>query len=286
MTIRSMLVPVDGTERSAASLKTALVVAKELDAHLEALHVKPDAREAVPLLGEGMSGTMIEEMIDLAERESVARADRARAQYDAAVASSGMVSCDSPPGPGGACITWREETGREDETVAWRGRLSDLIVAARPSGDAEAAAALTLNAALFESGRPVLVVPPTPIESMGRTVAIAWNGSAQAARAVAAAMPLLQAAESVRILTISSEKTPAAVGAELSNYLSWHNVSAETVSSEEIEGAVGADVIGKAGGTDLLVMGAYTHSRLRQLILGGVTRYVLEHAEIPVLMSH
>lgn len=286
MPIRSMVVPVDGTDRSESALKTALAVAKELDAHLEALHVRPDAREAVPLLGEGMSGTMIEEMIDLAERESDARAKRARAQFDACVAEFGVVACDGPPGPGGACITWREETGREDETVAWRGRLADLIVAARPNGDAEAAAALTLNAALFESGRPVLVAPPEPVSGVGRTVAIAWNGSAQAARAVAAAMPLLQAAESVRILTVASEKTPAAMGDELSKYLSWHNVSAETITSEEIEGAVGADVMGKAVGADLLVMGAYTHSRLRQLILGGVTRYVLENATIPVLMSH
>lgn len=286
MSIRSMLVAVDGTERSDGVLNTALAIARQLDAHLEALHVKPDAREAVPLLGEGMSGAMIEEMIDLAEREADARAARARAQFDAAVAETGVPTCDAPPGPGGVCVTWRQETGREDETVAWRGRLSDLIVAARPAGDAEAASALVLNAALFESGRPVLVVPPAPVGEVGRTIAIAWNGSAQAARAVAAAMPLLQAAASVRILTISSAATPAAAGEELSKYLHWHGISAETVTSEEIEGAVGADVLGKAGGADLLVMGAYTHSRLRQLILGGVTRYVLENASIPVLMSH
>lgn len=286
MSIRNILVPLDGSECGGRALDTAVAVATSLSAHLDVLHVRPDAREAVPLLGEGMSGAMIEEMIDIAEREAGEREAKARAQFDAALSAANLDSVDGPPGPGRASAAWLAETGREDETVAWRGRLSDLIVTPAPAADTDASTALTLNAALFESGRPVLLAPSQPVAEVGRKVAVAWNGSPEGARAVAAAMPFLEGAETVRILTVTSEKTQAAVGSELERYLGWHNISTELIDVGETPGLVGQALFDKAGDADMLVMGAYTHSRLRQLILGGVTRYVMENATTPVLMSH
>jgi len=287
MTIRIIMVPLDGSDAARPALELALVTAKRTGAHLEALHVRADPKDAVPLLGEGMSGAMIEELIDLTEKEAEARCERARSMFDTLCAENGVTVTDGP-GSAGPTAGWRETTGREDELAAWRGRLADLIVVGRPAADSEAPSILMVNAAVFESGRPVLVAPPTFAPDLGRRVAIAWNGSAEAARAVHGALPLIASAESVTIFTTETEKTPETAAGELSGYLAGHGISAEQRSLTESDGPVAKALLEACvtDDVDLLVMGAYTHSRLRQLILGGVTRHVLQEVTLPVLMAH
>jgi len=178
--------------------------------------------------------------------------------------------------------------GQEEEVVAWRGRLSDLVIVGRPTEGLEAGTLLTLNAALMESGKPLLLAPPTAPASIGRRIAVAWNGSAEAGRAVAFALPLLQRAESVTILTLTEDsRTVSAPAGELAAYLAWHGITAQAqvIHAGSNAGSVLLEQC-TALNADLLVMGAYTHSRLRQLILGGVTRHVLGHAQLPCLLCH
>ncbi len=154
---------------------------------------------------------------------------------------------------------------------------------------------VTLNAALFDTGRPVLVAPPAggdapskPFSADGH-VAVSWNGSAPTARAVGSAMGLIAKTDKVTVLTAASDQTSAPRAPELAAYLEWHRIVPEirTFTSD------GGPSIGKALlaecsslGVDLLMMGAYAHSRVRQLILGGLTRHVLEHAALPLFMAH
>lgn len=288
MTIKTILVPLDGSDVSRDALKTAIAMARDCEAHLNVVHVRANPKDAVPLLGEGMSGAVIEDIIAAAEKEAVERARRAREIFDEVCSSQGIAWVDGPPAAGGPTATWIEETGREDEVVALRGRLADMIILSRPTDDAAVAATMTLNASLVETGRGVLIVPPGGAENFGKRVAISWNGSAEAARAVAASMSIIEDAEKVLILTIDGDSASPNVATELSNYLAWHGVNAEVETSPVDDSQVGPTVLHKCAewNADMLVMGAYTHSRLRQLIMGGVTRYVLSEAKLPVVMVH
>jgi len=289
MPIRRILVPVEGSDQSGSVLEFGFSTALGLNAHLDALHVRADPKESVPFVGEGVSATMIEELIQLAAAEADSRAAKARAQFDACCKDSGIpvvvLAADAAEGPSAG---WIEETGRDDDRVARLGRLSDMIITGRPTPDSSVSTQLVLNAALFETGRPVLVAPPGGAVGFGHRLAISWNGSAQASRAVAAAWPFLKKADEVTLLVADSENTALAETEELAQYLAWHGIGAKRQPVTATDKSVGAAVLAtcREAGVDLLVMGAYTHSRMRQMILGGMTRHVLEHADIPLLMAH
>lgn len=287
MPIKTVLVPLDGTEEAQAVLDAAFSVAQDLGAHVEVLHVRADSKNAVPLLGEGMSGAMIEEMIDLAEKESSVRAEKARSMFDGACKRHDVPVVETPPGPGGPSAAWVEVTGREDEVTATRGHLADLIVVARPTPDTDVAMRMTLNAAIRETGRPILVVPPGITKVVGKKIAVAWNGSTEAARAVRLASAFLEDADEVFILTAEGGATHACAASQLASYFIWHGISAKTRTFEIGERIGGEELLRecKEVGADLLMMGAYTQSRVRQIIMGGVTRHVLAEAELPVVMA-
>ncbi|MGB0682446.1 MAG: universal stress protein [Magnetovibrionaceae bacterium] len=270
---KSILSTLDGTAESRSAAQTAGLLAKHFGAKLTLLHMVADARDAVPLVGEGMSGALIDEIVKATEEDAKRRLDSAEADRD----SLSLEDAD-----------WRVLSGREDEEVALRGRLADLTVLSRPGGAQETSANLTLHAALFETGRPVLVVPETPMATLPKRIAISWNGSAQASRALAAALPFLIVAEKVVVLNAKADVAEPVCCEALAGYLAAHGIKADVDSFQPSGVAVGADILSHAAHqqADMLVMGAYTHSRMRQLILGGVTSHVLEHAELPVLMAH
>jgi len=290
MTIRRILVPVDGSESAKPLMEAGLRLGAELGGHVDVLHVRSDPKDTIPLLGEGMSVSMIEDMIAVAEKEGHERATRGRALFDELVKQFSLTASDDPKTKG-ATATWNEEVGRDDEITARHGRLSDLIVVARPTADSDVSSTLTLNAALFDSGRPVLVVPPGGGAKIGSRIAVSWNGSAESARAVGSALPLLERADKVTVFTATTPRIPQVRAQDLATYLEWHGIrsSANTLDTDTTDRQAIAIALLAAlteGQVDLLVMGAYTHSRMRQLILGGFTRHVLENAAIPVLMAH
>jgi len=287
---KSILVPVADAPSGAVPLDTAFRLAGTFASHVTALHVRVDPATAVPLVGEGMSGAMVEEMIGIAESQATQRADAARKVFDAACARHGVALVDTPPSPG-LSAEWVETTGREEDLVPWHGRLSDLLVFSHPGGESEIPAMMTLNASLMGSGKPLLLCPAEARgTAIGSRVAIAWNGSAEAARAVGWAMPILQRAEAVTILAVSEhpDRSVDAPTGELAAYLAWNGVTATTQLAQANAAHAGDELLRQAtnAGADLLVMGAYTHSRLRQLILGGVTRHVIGKAPMHVLMCH
>ncbi len=271
---KSILAYLSDAATARQTLALALKVAVTHAARLRVLHVRPDATNAVPLVGEGMSGAMVEEMLALAETRAANRANELHGLFEQALA-------DTP-----ANAVWVEEVGQEEDLLALVGRLTDLVVMARPSPDSESAPLLALNAVLMESGRPLLLVPERPVQQVGRHVAVLWNGSAEASRAVTFAMPFLAGAEKVSIFSASEARSLAQPQA-LADYLACHGIKAET-RVMPAGGTVETTLLGEVekAGADMMVMGAYTHSRLRQLILGGVTRHILLHATLPVLMCH
>jgi nucleotide-binding universal stress UspA family protein len=146
----------------------------------------------------------------------------------------------------------------------------------------------TLEQALFESGRPILVAPPKPPTTIGQDVVIAWNGSTETARVVSFAMPLLYKAEKVTVLTVKGATVPGPAGEQIARTLRINGIPAQALDVEDEGRPAGEAILTNAQmlRADLVVKGAYTQSRLRQMIFGGPTRYLLEYATLPMIMAH
>src|SRR3954468_3533106 len=200
MPIRRLLLPLTGTAAGEAALTTALIVARMWDAHVTALHVRVDSRDVAPLAGEGLSGAMIEEMMSATEKESSDRSNAVRAMFDRFVAQHGVTVAE-PHAGAGATANFASITGREEDLVAQLARLADLTVVPHPEAGDDVSSSDALHAVLFDSGRPVLIAPQAEQPRIGSRVCIAWNGTAESACLVQAALPWMQRAEAVAILS-------------------------------------------------------------------------------------
>ncbi len=278
---KCILAVVSGIETDRPVLEAALAVARLFRSRVEVLYPAFDVRAAAPIMWDGMSAILAGEVVPAIERDAEARERRARLDFDqwrsehGLAADADLVTC------------WRKRTGQPEAIVAESGRLADLIVVGRP-GEDDISTEKMLHAALFDSGRPVLCVPPIARLGIASRIAILWNGSAQAARAIGDAMPVLHAAESVTVLVAAEGGAVAPDAEDLASYLGWHRVNA-TVRSLETGNAPLAETLltaAEANGARLVVMGAYGHSRFRETILGGVTRHALWHARLPLWLAH
>ncbi len=287
MSIRKLLLPLTGTAAGEAALATALLIARDWNAHVLALHVRVDSRDVAPLAGEGLSGAMIEEMMTATERESLARAQQVRSMFEGFVTAQQVRVGEPAPGERVPTASFAAVTGREEDLVAQLARLADLTVVPHPEAAEEVSSSDALHAVLFDSGRPVLIAPHTPPEQIGRRICVGWNGTAESAASVYSAIPWMQRAEAVRILSADEYQRRGPAAQDLADYLALHDIAAEVATFRPVDREVGAGLLHAARefGADLLAMGAYSHSRLRQLILGGVTRHVLEHARLPIMMN-
>ena len=287
MPIRKLLLPLTGTAAGESAINTALIIARQWNAHILAIHVRADSRDVAPLAGEGLSGAMIQEMMQATDRESGERSSAIRVMFDRAIEAAGIHierPTDHADHPTAAFLTI---TGREEDVVAQQARLSDLTIVPHPESGDDVSSSDALHAVLFDSGRPVLIAPHRAPTTLGKRVAVAWNGTGEGAAAVQAALPWLKQADAVRILSADEYQRNGPLARDLAAYLALHGVRAEMATFRPLDREVGAGMLAAARefGADLMTMGAYSHSRLRQLILGGVTRHVLEKADLPVLMN-
>jgi nucleotide-binding universal stress UspA family protein len=288
MTPRLLLVPLFGGEPDSLALAAGLALARRWNAHLDALLVRPDPRDLLPIAAPGLSPLTIESLVENAEREAAEQARECRATFEAQRQGAGIVVAERPPGPQRPSARFREVTGAAERVVATEARCADLVLFPKAQGRLDIERELALESTLLDSGRPLLLAPGMAEVTLGRRVAIAWAGRPQAARAVAAAMPFLRQAEAVQVLTATTPRTPREEADRLAAYLAWHGIDAAVREVVPGDVPVGAALLDAATrfAADLLVMGGYGHSRLRELVLGGVTAHVLGHGEIPVLMAH
>ncbi len=288
MAIKIILAPMSGAESTEATLASALHVGRHLGAHVEAFHVSLDPRDSVAYMAEGMTSNMIQDIMSAVEKEGEERRERAHEQFTRLSKEADAPITQGRSG-GGFSASFATAVGREDDLLAIRGRLSDLIVAARSGGKGDTQRT-TVEIALLETGRPVLLTPPTGPNVFGKTVSIAWNGSIEAVRAIGAGAGLhfLDEADRVVIMVVPEAFRTASHVDDLVTYLACHDIKAEVAEIEEGGGPIGHVLLEKSAevGADMMVMGAYTHSRLRHLMIGGPTSVVLQNADIPVLMAH
>jgi nucleotide-binding universal stress UspA family protein len=281
MTPARILAPLTGGTRDATVLASAFAAAKLFDAHVVALFVRPDPAEAMPFFGDGVSGAVAQEIIDAAKEAADTASITARA---ALVDAARAADADIVDTPAPASASWREVQGNFTDQVVRASLLSDLVVFGPLSERDKPGLSEAFEAALLETGRPVLLTAQAPAKNLARRVVIGWNGSKCCARSVIEALPYLEKAETVEILTIGSELADA----DLGEYLRLHNIAAQQRIVDPANRAVGEALLeaAAASGASMLVLGGYGHTRLRELFAGGVTRHVVSHADIPLFLVH
>ena len=187
------------------------------------------------------------------------------------------------------CFGWLATAPEGEGFVGSHGRAFDVTVVSRPDLETTGPLNRVIEAALFESGRPVLLTPPDAPKQIATNIMIHWNGSTEQARVNAFAMPLLRLAKRVTVLTvIGGQEVPGPSVDQILRQLKYNDIVAEPVTVKLEGRSTGEAVLGaaRARDCDLLIKGAFTRNRLRQMIFGGATSYIMEHADLPVLMAH
>ena len=293
MTFAKILVALDGNPASDAVVSLALAVGRQHGGRIEFLHVRSDVARSIPVMADGMSGMATADLFEEFQKRAESYTEHARKLFTERCEGSGarVVEADAHLDTAGLSVSLRVVEGRPAEELARRGRLADLVIAARPDETDAGIAYPEIDAALFESGRPLLLAPPANgmafAGAAGRHVAIAWDGSREATRAIASGLPFIKAAEQVTVITCREGNEPVKPS-ELANYIAGHGASAKTWAFDRGDETVGKSLFNEAAraGADMMIMGGYGHSRFREMVLGGATQHALEAATIPVLLSH
>jgi nucleotide-binding universal stress UspA family protein len=281
--MKTILVPYHDEAAARAALEVAVGLAQRFEGYVEGLLV---AGEPMLPLVPGM--VVPAEYLSAATEQWRRFADRARTEFVRTTGAAGL-PLQEPEAPGrGAAAGWRELQGDEAEVVGQHGRLFDLVVVGRPDAPVSRRWRAIREAALFETGRPVLLAPIAPAPALGRCVVIAWNGSAESARTIAFGMPFLLSAERVEVLTVEGHTFPGPGGGEVVAHLARHGIAAGSRTLKAGERPAGEVILDEAGdiGADLILKGAFTRSRFRQVVFGGTTQHILDYARLPVLLAH
>jgi nucleotide-binding universal stress UspA family protein len=282
--MKTILVPAEDHDSMAAVLEAAWLVARRFDSYVEGFAVQPAALDFVAV--DPLSSLTMPQITD-----SDAQIERdSRQLFESFMASNNVPPAPPPFPPQRAQLSyaWVRPRSGSDTFIGSYGRLFDLIVLGRPGRAPQNPRMEPLEAALFESGRPVLIASPEPPKELGRNVLVAWNGSTEQTRTNAFAMPVLRGADEVTVLTVEGGMTPGPSGDEAALHLVRNGVHATAVTITPAGRTTGEAILehAKSHGCDLLVKGAYAQSRLRQMMFGGATRHILANATLPVLMAH
>jgi len=288
MSFVKILAPLTGGARDAIVLASAFAAAKPFHAHVDALFVRPDATEAVPFFGDGVSATVVQEIAEAAKVAADGAIKLARATIDTSALSAGARIVNRPVRGETVTVSFREVLGNFADQVTLASRLSDLVVFGPLKEGDRPGLTEAFEATLLETGRPVLLSANPAPSSFCKKIALAWNESVASAHAVTAALPFLKCAENVEILCVSRSKDEPIDSAELKAYLAMHGVSASERIADAGSRIVGDVLLDEAlkGGAGLLVAGGYGHSRLREMFFSGVTRHVVSHAGMPLFLVH
>jgi len=279
--MKTILVPTEDDDAMSSALETALILARRCDSYIEGFALRSKVTE---FTAAAMMGAVV---VQTHYRE-IARAEmQARTIFDSFMQKYSVprstATTDTPS------FGWLENAPAGDAFVGSYARVFDVIVMSRSNKNTNDLHNQAINSGLLESGRPIVLAPPSPPDQIGTNVLIAWNRSTEQARATALAMPLLQKADRITVLTVAGGTEVSGPSAEqLVRYLRRNRIGAELKKAELDGRSTGATILATAQalGCDLLIKGAYTQSRLRQMIFGGATQHVLENAMIPVLLAN
>ena len=284
--IRKILVPVRGDGKGANVLAHAAALGRRTNAHLTVTHCRARPEDMLPYgvpIPRMMRDVLVKQAKEMADHEETGlREDLARQAEKLGLELSESQDFKVPT------AHFVEEAGRQVDVIKHYGRLADIIAVAQPDRQRNLGVN-SLKAALFQTGRPVLMCPDVEEapKELGRKVTIAWNGSMEASRAVALAMPVIEAASEVIILFVGKQDPFQPPPEDLQSYLRMRGIESSIVRSEGKKNvAQGLLDQSNSLGADLLIMGAYGESHERETLFGGNTQSVVDKARMPVLMVH
>jgi nucleotide-binding universal stress UspA family protein len=277
MALKDILVHADSSRAMPGRVRAAAELARVHEAHLTGLYVIE-----VPVLPSYAEAQIPATIIDAQRAAFVAAAAGAEREFDRITETVGVSA------------EWRCVEDRRVDALALHAHYVDLLVAGQADeGDPDCISRGLADQLALASGRPVMVIPAAGVSGpIGQNIVVAWNTRREAVRAVSDAMPLLESADRVTVVSINStDDDPGNAGipgADIGLHLARHGIDTQTKSMFGAPAGIGELLLEAARDTsaDLLVMGAYGHSRLREVILGGVTAHVLEHTHIPTLLAH
>jgi nucleotide-binding universal stress UspA family protein len=279
--MKTILVPTEHTTETTSAFVTAVLLARRCGAYIEGFPL----RFALPpyVVAELTVGFTLN---DYAEQRDEEAAELRRAfeafMKDNGVPASGTTT-ELP------AFGWLGSTPQDDSFIGNYGRAFDVTVMNRLDANSTSLHQRTIETSLFESGRPVLLAPPAAPKQIATNIMIHWNGSTEQARSNAFAMPLLRLAERVTVLTVvDGQEVPGPSPDDIIRQLQHNGIPAKPLRAKLGNRSTGEAVLdaARAEGCDLLVKGAFTRNRLRQMIFGGATSHIMEHADLPVLMAH
>jgi nucleotide-binding universal stress UspA family protein len=286
--MKTILIPAEDHDSMAAVLETARLIALRYGSYIEGFAVHPAASESLTI--DPVGGLSIPHTPE----SDVELEHHVRTLFESFMAAHDIPCAPYPakssgdPEPARLSYGWLRSAPETDSFIGSYGRCFDLLVLGRPGPEPQDPRLAPLETALFESGHPVLIAPAQSPETLGQNVLVAWNGSTEQARTTAFAMPLLREAGQVTVLSVEGGMTPGPTGEAVAQQLRMNGVAAKAITIAPGDRTTGEAILDHARslGCDLLVKGAYTQSRLRQMIFGGATRHILANATMPVLMAH
>lgn len=290
--IKTVLAHLTGTPCDAPVLAASLAYAQHDKAHITCLHISADPADLVRQAAQiDMSNAMmLADSLRAMEQQRKERSAAAKATFAEFCTRENIANTDSPLSPAAVSTSWREMVGEDTDCLGAEGRFHDLLVLAGGSERAGRLGTGDLGQVVVTCGRPVLLAPErTRLLNM---VAVAWKNTPEAARAMTAALPLLKTAKRIEVLSANEENSGALdcvnCSERLARLLDWHGLTAQARLVVPAGRSVPDAMLETAREhhSDLLVMGAYGHSRLREFIFGGFTRRILAGVDLPVLLFH
>jgi nucleotide-binding universal stress UspA family protein len=281
MSMKMILVPMENHDMRSA-LETALLLGQRNNSYIEGFALRWQVIELVAGI-DAIGGIPLDRFKEDIEEE----AKKAKQIFEIFMQEHGVPRSTETTEL--VSFGWLDHAAEGEDFIGNYGRVFDVIVMNRPDANSGPMHDRAIESGLFESGRPILLSPPSPPSQIATNVLIAWNCSTEQARATALAMPILQKADRVTILTvIGGTGVPGPSAEQLIRYLRCNGVVAESMRAELDGRSTGEAILASAQslGCDLLIKGAYTQSRLRQWIFGGATQHVLANAALPVLLAN
>lgn len=290
MTVKKILAVYSGVDTDNSIISNAFNVAQGFGAHITAICANSaiDASGVSEILPEVNSRSLLDELQAREQRKEEAT----YANFNSFVKREGLDFLKAPQSTNNVSVSWETVDFQLQKVVARRGGAFDLIVIGQPANKSDGVNLViqgVIEVALFSTGRPVLIAPQQVTQTLGETVLIGWNRSAQSARAFHAAKTLLlQRAKKVRILSVTTGAKDGPPATDIADNLARHGIDCDVRELSPDNRSVGAVLLAEADafGADLVVMGAFTHSRFRQFLLGGVTNHLLKNTQLPLFMAH
>jgi nucleotide-binding universal stress UspA family protein len=287
VTPKRILLPICSQDLPMPALEAGVVVAQRFDAHLEGMHIRTAHAESKGFAKSHLDPKHYTELVDRLQVQEQQDALAIRGAFEEFLATRNLVLSSEPSDNRIATGSWQEITGDPSDVVAVHGGAFDLIVLSHPSLASPSPLSSVLDAAIFKAARPVLLAHKEVSPALGQSIMIAWNRGVQSRRAVAAAMPFLKRADSAIIVNITTGAKQGPEPEEIAETLAWHGVTADVKRLPPNRRSVGEILMEEIRevGADLLVMGAYSQHRLRDRLIGGVTKDILANADFSVLMA-